>query len=38
MTINDLLNYLDGNGIIFTDEELVEIALRNIRRTLESEI
>ena len=27
MTINELLEYLDGNGIVYTDEDLVTEAL-----------
>ena len=30
MTINELLEYLDGNGMIYTDEDLVTEALSKI--------
>jgi hypothetical protein len=34
-TISDLLDYLDGRGIIFVDEDLVTEALKECKLTYE---
>jgi hypothetical protein len=36
MTVQEFLEFLDGNGIVVTDEDLVEVALGWFEATLES--
>ena len=38
MTIVELLDYLDGNGIIVTDYEMIEEALEGLQKHPDDEI